>query len=115
MSWGPVTATDVVANLEIALTAASDTYTNALAHNEQGLSDEAARQLIAARRAAVTFAQSSTVGAEKVSVTLSGHANPGHRPAKGWSNDFVTITVSNAVVPEAAPDASTPASTAKRH
>ena len=115
MSWGPVTATDVVANLEIALTAASDQYTNALAHNEHGFSTESARQLIAARRAAVTFAQSSTVGAERVTVTLSGHANPDHRPVKGYANDFVTITVSNAVVPEPAPDANTPASTAKRH
>ena len=26
-------------------------------------------------------------------ITLSGHANPDHKPTEGWVNDFVTINV----------------------
>lgn len=29
-------------------------------------------------------------------VTISGHANPNHEPAEGWSRDMITITVSQA-------------------
>jgi hypothetical protein len=28
-----------------------------------------------------------------VAVTVGGHANPGHTPREGWSDDFITVTV----------------------
>lgn len=31
---------------------------------------------------------------DKVIVTLSGHANPGHAPRQGWANEVVTVSVS---------------------
>lgn len=31
---------------------------------------------------------------DPVIVTLNGHANPGHSPRDGWSNETITITVS---------------------
>ena len=30
----------------------------------------------------------------EVAVNLSGHANPAHRPREGYSNDFISISVS---------------------
>ncbi len=33
-----------------------------------------------------------------VNVTLSGHANPGHKPRQGWANDMVHMTVTSAAV-----------------
>lgn len=44
------------------------------------------------------------VGEDNVNVTLSGHANPSHKPRQWWPNDAVTVSVSSAVRPvEAAP------------
>ena len=40
------------------------------------------------------------VGEGNVNVTLSGHANPGHKPRQGWANDYVAVHVSSAAVPE---------------
>jgi hypothetical protein len=37
------------------------------------------------------------VGGGNVNVTLSGHANPGHKPREGWANDYVSVHVSSAV------------------
>lgn len=37
------------------------------------------------------------VGDGNVNVTLSGHANPGHKPRQGWANDYVSVHVSSAV------------------
>ena len=36
------------------------------------------------------------VGEGLVNVSLSGHANPGHKPRRGWSNDTVTVNVTSA-------------------
>jgi len=38
----------------------------------------------------------AAVGGERVNLTLSGHANPGHRPAARWANDMVSLSISNA-------------------
>lgn len=37
--------------------------------------------------------QRKVVGDALVNVTLSGHANPGHRPRQGWANDAIHISV----------------------
>lgn len=30
---------------------------------------------------------------KKISVSLSGHANPNHEPTPGWANDMVSISI----------------------
>jgi hypothetical protein len=46
-------------------------------------------------RSVFQLAASGVVGDPngKYKVTLSGHGNPDHKPAPGWGNDFVTISV----------------------
>lgn len=47
-----------------------------------------------AARAAIEVATSGAMGdADRIAVTLSGHANPDHVPAEGWSNDAITISL----------------------
>jgi hypothetical protein len=49
----------------------------------------------AAKQAAVALIRSGAYGTpgDHYHVTLSGHANPDHRPQSGWSNDCATIGV----------------------
>lgn len=61
------------------------------------VSDESLEQVHAAKGAAKTLIQSGAFGdpVEKaIGCTLSGHANPGHVPAKGMANDQVSISIS---------------------
>lgn len=54
-------------------------------------------QVDAARKAVKLLLESSTVGLYNeydFNISLSGHANPAHRPASGWANDCITISVS---------------------
>jgi hypothetical protein len=61
-------------------------------------------QYARARQAAEHIIQSGCVGGNGILSThepndkdfrvyLSGHANPNHEPLKGWSNDTLTVTV----------------------
>lgn len=47
----------------------------------------------AAAVAAVSIARVGAVGGEKVSVSLSGHANPNHEPNPPWANDTISVSV----------------------
>ncbi len=58
-------------------------------------------QFEAALNAARVLLVRGTVGGGNVNVTLSGHANPGHKPRQGWANDTVTVSVSSAARAEA--------------
>lgn len=62
----------------------------------QGLSKEANDALENAIRAADSLVWSGYYG-EPSEVTLrvnvSGHSNPGYKPAQGWANDHVTINI----------------------
>lgn len=59
------------------------------------LSEESLEQLRAAKVAAKDLIQTQTLGSEDktYSVTLSGHANPGHEPASGMANDSVYVSI----------------------
>ena len=46
--------------------------------------------------AAASSGLCNIVGDGNINVTLSGHANPGHRPRAGYANDLVTVSVSSA-------------------
>lgn len=58
-------------------------------------------QIKAARAAAMSLLDSGCVGAgEFFSVSISGHANPDHKPADGWANDSVSVNVRQATMVE---------------
>lgn len=54
--------------------------------------------LPAAKDAAIRLIESGGLGGSghMFNVSFSGHANPGHEPVEGWSNDFVGIQISQA-------------------
>jgi len=47
--------------------------------------------------AAASSGMARVVGEGNINVTLSGHANPGHKPREGWANDYVSVHVSSVV------------------
>jgi len=55
--------------------------------------DEARRHLDAAAAAAALLAEAIGVDEDKLAVSISGHANPGHGKVEGWSDEFITISV----------------------
>lgn len=59
------------------------------------ISEEGEAQLRVAKAAAKDIIESQAVGGDgkQFNVSLSGHANPGHEPASGMANDFVTVSV----------------------
>lgn len=66
----------------------------------EGLGLGAAGQFRYARSAVLALIDSATVGDPELhtfNVSLAGHANPGHEPAEGWSNDCVSVSVSQAL------------------
>ena len=93
MSWSastpvPVSADDLRAALESA--------------DVSGDREAAADQISAAIDAAVAIAQSGAIGSEKTfRASISGHANPDHEPADGFTNDQISVSVSQASPPAA--------------
>jgi hypothetical protein len=65
---------------------------------------EQGEQFAAALEAAKLLAAAVGRPDDQVLVNLSGHANPGHGPCAGWSDEAITISVS-AVPKAAAPSA----------
>lgn len=94
MSWYLSGVTDTADKIEASLTAAAETYEAGLAGNDVQL-DSAAMEAIAGAIKAAVAVVPVVAPDQEVTVTLSGHANPGHMPTAGWANDTVTITVSN--------------------
>lgn len=96
MSWsfGFVT-TGVAADFDTAFDGANNTY-----HTEQSafgnpVSSDTDDQIDAAGAAAKSIVTSGAVGdaADLFNVNISGHANPGHSPVAGMSNDTVYVSV----------------------
>lgn len=85
-----------VADFEAAAKAAADAYQANLAAQDYAL-DPAAQEAIAVGLAAAkAIVDSGAVGTGLVQGTIGGHANPGHKPVKGWANDSLTVTVYSA-------------------
>lgn len=59
------------------------------------MADDVVEQFAAARAAVKELVGSGAFGdgSKEFSVQLSGHANPGHEPLEGWSNDCVSVHV----------------------
>lgn len=60
----------------------------------EDVKDEQAAQVAAAVDAAKALAAVVGRSDDRVVVTMSGHANPGHAPRLGWANECITVTVS---------------------
>jgi hypothetical protein len=57
---------------------------------------ETREQIQTALAASKLIAESGALGDGLVYLNLSGHANEGHEPEAGWSQDMVTVSVSRA-------------------
>ena len=54
---------------------------------------ESIEQIEQAVYAAVEIIKSGCLGEGPFRVTLGGHANAGHRPREGWSNDAINLAI----------------------
>jgi len=91
MSWSfaiPAPADD----FDTAAAKALTDYHEGLAAADVTLEDEAKQQIDTAVAAAKVLVESGAVGAH-VGVSLSGHANPEHKPKQGWANDTIAVSV----------------------
>lgn len=92
MSWSatPVTATFADFPAAVAAATVSGVETPATAVLEQ---------LDAAKAAANAIFESGAVGdsTHTFIVSLNGHANTDHQPDPGWANDYITVSVTQAV------------------
>lgn len=89
MSWGTsftVPRPDAVKRIQEATIPQMD---------ESPLHFEIGKQFDVAKQCAVQIVVSTVTGLEYpyVHVSLTGHANPGHRQAEGWANDTVGVNV----------------------
>ena len=57
--------------------------------------EEARHQAEIAAFCVASFIESGSVGDPfgKYNFSISGHANPNHKPVPGWSNDSITINI----------------------
>lgn len=97
MSYGPITVTSIApADVESALKQATTNYSDSLAANDYSLDDAAAEGIAGGIEAAKAAVATGSLGSGPVNVTISGHANPGHVPVKGYANDFLQVTITSA-------------------
>ena len=61
-----------------------------------GLSEATVESVAAAKAAVLGLVDSGVLGSGEVYVSVSGHANPEHKPTPGWANDFVSLTITQA-------------------
>lgn len=101
MSWSGITATDTPDRIEEALKASAETYKANLASQDYVL-DPAAVEQIDGAIAAALVAIPVVAPDQLVQITLNGHANPGHMPNESWSNDFISMSITNMTPREAA-------------
>lgn len=75
--------------------AAADAARAAAQANIEQSNPTGADQADEAVKAAKAMVASGTVGGAdaKVGASLSGHGNPDHKPAAGWSNDSFSVSV----------------------
>lgn len=102
MSWSLGPAILEVGNDELNTTALTDQreqWSNANQHAE----GEALEQIQQAQETALAIVRSGVVGGAgaRVRFQASGHANPGHSPREGYSNDTVNLHLAQESVAEA--------------
>jgi hypothetical protein len=96
MSWSISTTVDDASQVAVECSAKFEKSVDALRddggkvadwYNEAEVREQFERAVDAARKLG------EVVGPGPISVTLSGHANPEHRPTDGYANDCVTVSV----------------------
>lgn len=94
MSWS-LTSVTVPAggNVRAVLEAAAAEQKTAASAAAYGAEDAAADAIAKAIDAAVALAPAVQVPGAGLTVSLSGHANPGHAKTAGWSNDTITVNM----------------------
>ena len=87
MSWNTI----------VPSTVASDEL-DAVVLNVPDPSPQVTEQFEVGKQVLATILASGAVGDtdKRFKVALYGHANPNHEPAKGWANDSITLTVTQA-------------------
>lgn len=65
------------------------------------LTEATVETLDAVKAAVRSLVDSGVLGDDRVVGSVSGHANPGHKPTKGWANDCVTISLTAVGAPPA--------------
>ena len=68
----------------------------------EALTPEMDEQFTEAKRVAGVIIESGVVGDPQgwFNISLSGHANPGHKPAEGWANDSCVVNIYQATPPK---------------
>lgn len=94
MSWGLSIQVPAGTDPNEAVEAAADEY-----RQRSKPEDPVNEALATACGTAVALLNSGAVGdpqAHDYAISLNGHANPEHKPAPGWANDYISISVSQA-------------------
>lgn len=84
MSWS---ATGSVNKDEI------DTITVSPQTQPEGCEDAFNDQRSAAFEAAKILAKAVGGDSDRMTISMSGHANPNHEPATGWADEMITVSV----------------------
>lgn len=90
MSWGISIPETTQAEVAEHLRKAVDDYKAGLTDS---LSTEAEGQIEAAAKAFADVVATGALGGGPVTGSLSGHANPGHKPKPGWAGDAISVSV----------------------
>jgi hypothetical protein len=76
-----------------AVTDAIDTYMPTIEASEWQPAEEVRTHLAAVAAAASELASAIGLDSDELSVSVSGHANPGHGPKDGYADEWVTVSV----------------------
>lgn len=98
MSWsfGLTVHGDAVAHARSALDAAADNFANDQQTYGNTITEETSDQITAAMKAAeILLAAEGSSNAPEINIVLSGHSNPGHKPAAGTSHEFIQVNINH--------------------
>lgn len=74
----------------------AETAIGSVAVSPDSTAPEQIEQVAAAKDAAVALLKSQVVvndAGQDVTISISGHSNPGHKPAAGYANDAITVSL----------------------
>jgi hypothetical protein len=93
MSWTVPCPSSTAESIEVSARSGYEQYRSTYSGGDAGELVAMDEQFEAALSAAHGILASGAVGTAACSVTMSGHANPGHVKRPGWSNDGITISI----------------------
>lgn len=102
MSWSMSASIKPNDDVQAVLDARVEELNPAAAAAAYGAEAESAAQVLEACEVVSSLIYSGALGepaSSAFSVSISGHANPGHAPTSGWSNDVININVTRIAPP----------------